>query len=246
MALDRKISFAALTFPVREEAIVALSWQYASYGTVVQRDNAGTPSADGAGIGQHEHQFSIVFGKQISKRVAVGFTGSYYQWKLDAISANSALFDAGVILFVDHFLHERDDIGLSAVNDIRVGFALKNVGSSFQIDTDKFWNRDGGTVQAEIPTRFVVGASGRAMDDKLLVTSDITFHQSFGVWSAVGAEYELSEQLALRAGANRGKPTFGAGFAFKLGARTLNVDYAFQSDRVDEGAEHLFSLELGL
>ncbi|MBN4076227.1 hypothetical protein JYT16_00765 [Gemmatimonas aurantiaca] len=246
MSLDRKISFVALSFPVREQAIVALSWQYATTGTVIQRSSAGVPSESGAAIGQHEHQFSMVFGKKFSKRVSVGATVSYYQWKLDEISSNSALFDVGVLLFVDHFLHDRDDVGLSAINDIRVGFTMKAIGSSFQIDTDKFWKRDGGTIQAEIASRFVVGASGRALDDRLLLTSDISYHESFGLWGSFGLEYDLATQLALRVGANRGKPTAGVGFVFALGSRSLVLDYAFLSDRVDEGMEHLFSLEIGL
>lgn len=245
MNLDRKISFAALTFPVREEAIVALSWQYAGYGKLLIRDNAGFPSESGAEIGQHEHQFTLVFGKQFSKRVAVGAAASYYQWKLDEISSNSALFDVGALLFIDHFLYDREDIGLSAINDIRVGFAVRGLGSSFQIDTDKFWKGNGGTIQAEIATRATLGVSGRAFEDKLLLATDLEFHETFGLWTHFGAEYDLSEQLALRAGLNRGKITAGTGFKFDLGASELKLDYAFQGERVGEGAEHLFSLEVG-
>ena len=37
--------------------------------------------------------------------------------------------------------------------------------------------------------------------------------------------------------------TGGTGFIFEIGDRTIAVDYAFSTDKVDEGSEHIFSFD---
>lgn len=242
MRLDRTLSYAALYLPLREEATAALSWRFADYGDAEVRNGPGDP--DGT-IGQSESLLSLSFAKMFSKRVAVGATGSYYLFDLDDISANTVIFDAGVMFYVDHFLYDRETIGQSFLTDIQVGVVVKSPGSSLIIDTDKGFpgENNGISFETEVPKKLVIGGSARAYDKALLVAADLEIHEELGARGHFGAEYQVAKQLQLRAGLNRTAPTAGAGFLFELGKRRLMIDYAFQFDRVDEGSEHVFTLD---
>lgn len=241
MGIDRRLSYASMTFPAKEEASLTLSWLYADFGNVETRDNSGGTS--GETIGKDEHQFSVIFAKRFSKRVAFGFKASYYYWQLDAIRSNSVLGGIGFILFIDHFIHDRETIGQGPITDIQAGIAIKSVGSSFKINSNNL-SSPGRETERSFPVRGSIGLSGRVMDGKLLVSNDLEYHEILGPRYFVGAEYELHEQFKLRAGLNRAKLTAGAGFEFFTGSTSLIVDYAFQDDRVEEGAEHVFTFEV--
>lgn len=248
MNIDRKLSFAAVAFPVKEEAVVSLSWMYADYGAVTVADNSGNRSDREIGLG--EHQFALGFSKRFSKRLAFGATFNYYMFRFDEIHSSSVLFSGGVILFIDHFLYDRETIGQSFLSDIQVGLLVESVGSSFILNTSDYWSKysvssQGPSVEAEFPIRGTVGVSARALESALLVSTDLEIHQVLGPRVRFGAEYEVSSQFLLRSGLNNGALTAGAGFSFGLkNFRNLTVDYAFQTERVGEGSEHLFTLDL--
>ncbi len=245
MNLDRQLTYAAISFPLPEEAALGVSWLYADYGNVDRRTTGGLLT--GGDIGQDEHQFGLTFAKRFSPRVAVGAMVSYYQWKLDNITTNSVLFDAGVIFYVDNFLYDRETIGQGPITDIQVGLAIKAAGSSFIINTNKFYGQSSGlgsSFEAEVPRKGVLGVSGRVLDGALLLATDLEIHETLGARFRTGAEYELSEQLRLRGGLNAGRIAAGLGFEFDLGKTPLLIDYAFQDSRVGEGSEHIFSIEL--
>ena len=66
--------------------------------------------------------------------------------------------------------------------------------------------------------------------------------QSFKLRS--GAEYFFTPQFAVRAGLNAKHLSAGTGFVFKMGSKVLAIDYAFSSDKVEAGSEHIFSFDL--
>ena len=59
-----------------------------------------------------------------------------------------------------------------------------------------------------------------------------------------GAEYYLTKEFALRGGYGDGRFSTGTGYVFKLGKQQLAIDYAFSTDKADEGMEHIFSFDL--
>ena len=251
MNIDRKLTYAAVSFPLPEQAAFGLSWLYADYGNVDERANTGSlynASGNKLGdIGQDEHQFGLTFAKRFSPRVSVGALVSYYQWKLDNITTNSVLFNAGFILYIDNFLHDRETMGEGLFTDIQVGAAIKSVGSAFIINTADFFGQSanlGSTTSYEVPRKGVVGISGRTLDGSLLLATDVEIHETFGARFRIGGEYELTEQLLLRSGLNDGTFAAGAGFHFNLGKTPLLIDYAFQAGRVGEGSDHIISIDL--
>jgi len=247
MKIDRQLTYAAVAFPLPEQAAFGLSWLYADYGNVAVRGPGGKLDENGKDIGQDEHQFGVTFAKRFSSRVAVGALVSYYQWKLDNITTNSVLFNVGAIFYVDNFLHDRETMGEGLFTDIQIGLAIKSVGSAFIINTADFFGQGtnrGSTLSYEIPRKGVLGISGRTLDGSLLLATDVEIHETFGPRLRFGGEYELTEQLTLRTGLNNGSFAAGAGFKFDLGKTPLLIDYAFQGSRVGEGSEHIISIDL--
>ena len=48
----------------------------------------------------------------------------------------------------------------------------------------------------------------------------------------------------LRAGYGDGRLAAGTGYLFAVGKHQLAIDYAFSTDKADEGSEHIFSFDL--
>jgi len=247
MEFGRSLSYAGVTAPVRGEASLTFSWLYAGYGTVETRDNSGV--TNGEVIGQNEHQFSVTFAKRFSRRVGMGFKVNYYHTKLDVLTSNSVTLDAGAMLFLDHFLYDRETIGAAKVRDFRVGVALRSIGSTFKMNTAKYWAGQsleprGVDVEQRAPISGVAGVSARFLNQKLLGAAEIEGHETYGMRLRAGAEYQIATALAIRLGMNRTALTAGAGFDFTAVGKNLGLDYAFQGDRVEEGSEHVISFRV--
>ena len=89
-----------------------------------------------------------------------------------------------------------------------------------------------------------LGASARFLNKKLLVASDVLKNEKQAAEFHAGAEYYLVPEFALRTGYGDGRFTAGTGYMFKFSGHFLAVDYAFSTDKADEGSEHIFSFDL--
>ena len=94
------------------------------------------------------------------------------------------------------------------------------------------------------PIEFGLGASARFLHRRLVLAADLSKNVEQDFVPRVGAEYLAYADLALRSGYSDGRFAAGTGYRFKLGNRLLAIDYAFSTDKVDEGAEHIFSFDL--
>ncbi len=130
-----------------------------------------------------------------------------------------------------------------------------------------------GTEQEDkVPIEIGLGISARFLERKLLVAADIARVPGDRVGNAVlrtveivldktdldaelakndkqgaafhgGAEYFVRPEFALRGGFSDGRFTAGTGYVFNLVDRVVAIDYAFTTDKADEGSEHVFSFE---
>ncbi len=96
----------------------------------------------------------------------------------------------------------------------------------------------------DVPVEIGLGAAARFLDRKLLVATDVLKNMEQDPDLHAGAEYYISEQLAFRGGFSAGRLTAGTGYMFRLGKQVLLIDYAFSTDKADEGSEHIFSIDL--
>ncbi|MBK7140849.1 MAG: PorV/PorQ family protein [bacterium] len=246
LQLDRKLGYATALFPVRGKSVLGGSWLYSGSGAVATRDRDG--DLIGTEIEQQNHQFSIVFAKRFENYFSAGVKLNYLHSNFASMAAYSIGFDIGFMLHVDQLI-DREKRDLMKVQDIQIGLSLRQLGMKYRWDTEKLPSELGGDAYAyeqddEVPSDIGLGASARFFKRKLLLATDITKNLEQDIVPHVGAEYNLAKSFALRAGYGSSRATAGLGYLFKIGDNLLAIDYAFSTDRVEEGAEHIFSFDL--
>jgi hypothetical protein len=128
------------------------------------------------------------------------------------------------------------------ITDISAGMTVRNIAAKYR------WETEGEGLTAsrddKFPITFAFGGSCRAFNKKLLIAIDLEKNTEQDALVRFGGEYELYDRLLLRSGINDGIFTAGAGFKFLIRDVILYVNYAFSSERSEEGNDHLFTLDL--
>ncbi|MDH3892897.1 MAG: PorV/PorQ family protein [candidate division Zixibacteria bacterium] len=248
MKLDRQVGYVTLMFPAKGNSALGLHWRYAGSGAVDVRNADGDKL--GREISMNSHDFAVVFAKRFAGPFAAGVKMYYLHSGFADMKAFSVGFDAGFMLHMDHLLHERGESEGSAVRDIQLGLTLKYFEAKYIWKNEEYVFRyiDGssfGTEQEDkIPVEIGLGTSARLRDGRLLLAGDLVKNSKQGVAVHLGGEYIVKPEFALRGGFSDGRFTVGTGYIFNLSDRVLGIDYAFSTDRADEGSEHVFSFEL--
>ncbi len=95
-----------------------------------------------------------------------------------------------------------------------------------------------GREAEKFPMQLRVGAAATLLDDKLIVSADISKISGWGKTRFnTGAEYEVMHGLSLRAGLNYDQFTMGVGFSFDK----IGLDYS-NHNVPDMGMSHLFAV----
>jgi hypothetical protein len=246
MEQDRRLGYATFAFPVRGQTAIGVHWLYAGSGSVEARDSDG--QLLGRDISFNNHEFGIIFAKRFERYFSFGANLNYLQSTFPEEEATSVGFDLGGILFIDELFdrNRREDM---AVRDIRAGLTVRHLGKVYKWDSENYNVRyspgsESTSQEDRVPIEIGLAASARFLDRKLLVASDLVkIEKQDPVWH-VGAEYFVRPEFALRSGYYQGRFTAGTGYVFTIGSTTLAVDYAFTTDRVDEGSEHIISFDL--
>lgn len=246
MQLDRQLGYVAFMLPTRGESALGVNWLYASSGSVDARNQDGDKL--GYDLTMHNHAFSVVFAKRFEDLFSLGFKGSYIHSIFAELNANSVSFDIGATFYLSN-LFSREKRDLMAVQDITAGFVIRNLAGSFRWNNEKYYakyavNTFGSEQIDDVPVEVGIGASARFLNRKLLVASDLVKNQHQGFVVHAGSEYFVTPEFAIRAGYSDKSLTAGFGYIFKLGTNALAIDYAFNSEKVDEGSEHIFSFDL--
>ena len=247
MTLDRQIGYVTLMFPARGNSALGLHWRYAGSGSVDARNADGDKL--GRELSMNNHDFSIVFAKRFEDFFAVGAKMYYLHSAFAEMKVFSVGFDAGFMLYMDQLVHERGQSQDSPVQNIQIGLTLKYFEAKYIWNNEDyiFRHEDGssfGTEQEDkVPIEFGLGASARFLQRKLLVAADLVKNSQQGAAFHGGAEYFVRPEFALRGGFSDGRFTAGTGYVFNLADRLVAIDYAFTTDKVDEGSEHVFSFE---
>lgn len=246
LQLDRKLGYATALFPVRGNSVLGGSWLYSGSGSVATRDRDG--ELIGTEIEQQNHQFSIVFAKRFERYLSLGVKLNYLHSNFASMSAYSIGFDMGAMLHVDQLI-DREKRDMMKVQDIQIGLAIRQLGMKYRWDTEKLPTELGGDVYAyeqddEVPPDIGLGASARFFKKKFLLAADATKNLEQNITPHVGGEFNITPMFAVRAGYGSSRATGGLGYLFKIGDNSLAIDYAFSTDRVEEGSEHIFSFDL--
>ncbi len=247
MQLDRKLGYATIMLPTLHNSALGINWLYSGSGAIARRNYDGDLIGDE--ISLNNHVFSIVFAKRFEDALALGIKASYLHSTFAEMTSYSVSIDIGAMIYAD-WLFGRERYGTLPIDDLQFGLVLKNLDASYLWNSEGYVHRyvdgDGvGTEQEDtVPMEFGLGISGRFLDRKLLVATDFLKNTKQGLKLHVGGEYFLKPEFAFRGGFSDGRLTAGTGYVFKIGSQVLAIDYAFSTDKADEGSEHIFSFDL--
>jgi len=246
MTLGRKLGYVTALSPVRGQSILGAHWLYAGSGSVEARDADGY--LQGHDISLSAHQFVIVFAKRVTPFFSAGVNMNYILIDMPELDANSVGFDFGLMLYVEQ-LFNREKRDQLPVRDLQIGITVKNFSKTFRYLSDKYnltyTTSDVGTEQNDkVPVEVGLGVSGRLLKRRLLLATDVLKNEKQNPEFHAGAEYFLTEEFMLRTGYSDKRLTAGTGYLFKIGKKALAIDYAFSTDKADEGSEHIFSFDL--
>lgn len=246
MDLDRTLSFVSLVVPTARNSALGFGWRYAGSGSVEARNSDG--DLLGFELAHHNHEFTVMFAKRFENFFSAGFKGSYLHSSFAEMTSFSVSLDVGLMFHLSQLVaRERRD--LMPVQDITVGLVARNFGAKYRWNNEKYLIKHYTSylpVEQDdlVPIQIGLGGSARFLKRKLLLTSDVLgdVKERFEIHG--GAEYFVSPELALRAGYSDKQLTAGTGYVFEFTNLTLAIDYAFSTDRADEGSEHIFSFDL--
>ncbi|MFC1475109.1 PorV/PorQ family protein [Candidatus Zixiibacteriota bacterium] len=246
MGLDRSLSYVSFFIPTRKSSALGFNWLYAGSGSVAARNSDGDML--GFDVTQNNHAFSVVFAKRFEKIISAGFKATYLHTTFAEMSSFSVAFDLGFTFYLSQ-LFNREKRDMMAIQDIQAGLVIRNLAGTYRWNNEKYYleyasDVFGSEQEDKVPFEIGMGSSARFFDRKLMLALDMIKNQYQGFKLRSGAEYLVTPQLALRSGIASKQISAGAGFIFNLGEKVLAIDYAFATDKVDEGSEHIFSFDL--
>jgi len=247
LALDRTLGYITVIFPAKGESAVGVNWLYTGSGNVMERDRRGIDL--GRTLSFNHHAFSVLFAKKFEDYLSAGLNAKYLHATFAEMTAFTVSFDFGLILYINQFF-SRETRDLLPVQDIRVGLTIKHLAAEYSWNNENYIHqfRDPSALSTDqddaIPLEIGLGGSARFFERKLLAAVDVRKNNKQDPFFHAGAEYMVSPEFAIRGGFSDGRFTAGTGYIFEVGKRTLAIDYAFSTDKVDEGSEHIFSLDI--
>lgn len=246
MQLDRKLGYVMAVFPIQNQAVMGVHWLYAGSGSVMMRDFNGRPLGDE--FSQNNHAFAVLFAKRFERYFGFGAKLNYYHATIPEVTSSSIGFDFGFMLFVDELV-DREKRESMPVKNIQAGLTVKNIGMKYPWNSEKFNRLYRGDTRGyeqddKVPLEVGLGGSARFLKSKLLLATDVLKNEKQAMVFQAGTEYLVTPEFALRAGYGDKRFTAGTGYIFKFARQLLAIDYAFSTDKADEGSEHIFSFDL--
>ncbi|MFQ6007325.1 MAG: PorV/PorQ family protein [Candidatus Zixiibacteriota bacterium] len=246
LKLDRSLGYVTAMFPVRGNAAIGVNWLYTGAHDITMRDKNGTDL--GIDLSFDHHAVGVVFAKRFEGYLSAALKVNYLHATFAEMTAFSVSFDLGLMLYINQFV-DRETRDLWPVQDFRVGVVVKHLAAKYRWNNHNYLIEFGdpsalSTEQDDkVPVEVGLGVSARFLERKLLVAADVLKNEKQGPFFHGGAEYLFVPEFAVRGGYSDGRFTAGAGFLFNVGKRLLAIDYAFSTDKVDEGSEHIFSMD---
>ncbi|MBL0176820.1 MAG: hypothetical protein IPP94_16420 [Ignavibacteria bacterium] len=162
-------------------------------------------------LGVFENQFFLNFGNRFSERFSAGFNVKfYYSGLYDGVTSAGFGLDLGALYIV--------------TDRLTVSFVAQEILTKYKWDTGSLYGAERGKT-TENPFARIFRAGGAYRVDVLegaLVAAEAELYDGKTVLARAGAEVQLVEQLALRAGVERiaftdngvdPRPTFGVSFS---------------------------------
>lgn len=241
MKLDRRLGWANLTLPAREYSALSISWLFTGTAKLESRDQQGNIIA-GEDFSSSENMLGFNFAKQFSRILILGGKAYYLQHSIAGISAYTVGIDVGGLA--------RIDMKSTAVAEylplIQTGLSVENIGASYRWTTNEFWQGRGydrgASIDEKIPTTFR-GGTAFIRPGRYLLAIDAEINTLSRFRTHVGGEYLFYKMMALRAGLDDSRPTFGLGLTKELKRFVATIDISYLTDKVGEGDDFMVSFD---
>jgi hypothetical protein len=221
----------------RSVAGVSLGLINAGVDNFAERDNQGVKVGD---LSPFENQFFMGVGLRTSEKLAIGFTAKFYYSKFyEEVTSTSFAFDIGAIYIINQ--------------NITIGAALIDVNAKYKWDTTELYQQEGTNTTDEFPIRKKVGISYKFIEQRILASLEFEGLDGETNFLRFGAEYNIFENLFLRAGLDNlnisntdfpARPTFGFSYTHKLNSFVAGIDYAFVVEPYSSSDQHIIGINL--
>lgn len=224
MSLDRSHYRASAIYT--EEDVASFGVMFTGFGVsdIDGRDPEGEHTSF---FDDSEWALTLGAARHVSSFAGVGASFKYFKHSLADNEATAIGFDLGV--------HARWMLKSETLRKVRLGFAVSNLGSELEWDTESSRKED-------VPVTLRGGGSADfALGEvELLLAVDgvQTTDESFAFHA--GAEAWVVQELGLRAGLDDDEVTFGASVRY----RQFQFDYAYLPDKLEEGATSRLGLQI--
>jgi len=247
--LDRNLNSAAFIFPVRNEAVMGLSWINSSVSDVPMADYDRNLIGE---VKNSNNVFGLTFAKIFGEKYAFGGNLRYLQASLDMLDTYAIGVDIG---------------GYCRLNKMfTFGLSAQDLGSEYRWDSSSYWS-GGNIYNDKFPIKVRGGASATLLNEALVASMDIVKIQYLDLKIYAGAEYWIFKQisvtvpdeesedefieklinkrlLGLRTGYSDGSLTFGLSLYNPFSKLTGGFDYAFLTGKRGLESNHIFTVRI--
>jgi hypothetical protein len=210
--------------------------------------NAGVTNIDGRDsqgnqtetLSTSENQFFVAVANKFSDKLSVGIAFKFYYYKLyEQVTSNALGFDVGA---------------LYSINDaMTVSIAFSDINTKYKWDTGKIYGSSGTTSEDKFPLMKRIGFSYKFDEPGIVAAIEYESSNADASYFRAGAEYNLFNDLFLRAGVDRVninnfdipvRPSLGLSYFYKAGFIILGFDYAFVIEPYSAGDQHVIGINV--
>ncbi len=221
----------------RSSAGISLGVINAGVSNIDGRDNQGFKTGD---LSTSENQFFVSVANRFSSKLAIGINAKFYYNKLyEDISSTSFGLDIGAIFSIN--------------NNISISFVLVDMNSKYKWDTNPIYEAEGTSTTDKFPFTKKIGISYNNLIENLLLGAEFVFDNYESQIIRFGAEYNLYENLFLRAGLDNWfinnsdqpvHPSLGFGYLKLLGNIFIGIDYAYVLEQYAPNDRHIIGVNI--
>lgn len=231
--LDTRLNFLGMSYNLRNLGVLGFSINSFSSGDI-EETTIDYPDGTDRTFSASNVAAGLTYSRRLTDRFFAGFTLKYISEQLDSEKASTVAIDVGSVFVTSFF------------NDMRIGFALSNLGRRMQLDgsgltmqylTDlgKMSTARLSTEPWDIPLLFRFGiATDIIRSDFLRLTTaaEVMDSRDFVDRIATGGELAIREMVFLRGGYkfkyDEGALTLGGGLKFSTSSGIgFKIDYAY-------------------
>lgn len=243
LSLDRNLNFVNFTrkFGDGEDgrAIPGITIGVINAGVdkIDARDNQGKKGDE---LSTSENQFFLGLSNRFSERFSIGVSFKFYYYKLfEEITASSLGFDIGALYKFSE--------------NITVSLMISDINSKYEWDTSEIYGTRGRSTTDKFPLLRKIGVAYKFDNPNIIAAVEFENSDVQTNYLRLGTEYNLYENLYLRAGVDRinisnfdepVRPAAGFSYFYTLGFGMVGFNYAFVIEPYSAHDQHIVGLNI--